>query len=267
MLDVIKSRLLQGYRTGKFPYQAPKLPARFRGLPLLDNAKCSADCRACEQICPVGAIQKRAEGGIVLDCGKCIFCGKCETACEAGVIRFSSNHDLAVFERERLLRSDSSYSYELQPRDLVRRLCGRSLKIRQLSSAGCGACELDFNVLNTLAWDMARLHIQVVASPRHADCLLVTGPLSKNMLLALKKTYLSMPEPAFVIACGTCPISGGIFAGSEAVCDGIEETLKPDMYLPGCPPHPASILEALLRFMGRQTRPVLDTKGEDTKPH
>jgi Ni,Fe-hydrogenase III small subunit len=107
-------------------------------------------------------------------------------------------------------------------------------------------------VLGTLAWDMGRFGIQVVASPRHADCILVTGPVSKNMLLALKKSYDAAPRPVWVIACGTCAVSGGIYADSPECCGGVEEILKPDLYIPGCPPHPTTILEGLLRLMDRK---------------
>jgi len=253
MWSVIKARLKQGFRTGTFPRTRPVLPERFQGLPCIDNGRCRKDCRACIEACPANAIC-RGNDGITLDSGKCLFCGKCVSVCPEGVIRFSREHDLAAFSREQLLRKDSSASHELQPRAEIRKLCGKSLKIRQVSAGGCGACELDFNVLNTLAWDMARLHIQVVASPRHADCLLVTGPVSKNMLLALQKTYAAVPEPCFVIACGACAISGGIHAGSPEVCGGLEGILPVDLYVPGCPPHPATLLEALIRFMGLKLR-------------
>jgi Ni,Fe-hydrogenase III small subunit len=101
---------------------------------------------------------------------------------------------------------------------------------------------------------MGRFGIQVVASPRHADCILITGPVSRNMLQALKKTYEAVPAPAFVIACGSCAISGGIFEGSPEVCNGADDIFKVDLYVPGCPPHPATLLEALLRFIGKNPR-------------
>ena len=130
----------------------------------------------------------------------------------------------------------------------LRKLCGKSFKIRQVSAGGCAACELDFNVLNTLAWDIGRFGIQVVASPRHADALLVTGPVSDNMRLALEKTYNAMPKPSFVIAGGACAISGGLYR-EGTTAGGVESVLPVDMYVPGCPPHPAVMLEALLRLI------------------
>ncbi|MBO4630804.1 MAG: NADH-quinone oxidoreductase subunit NuoB, partial [Lentisphaeria bacterium] len=133
--------------------------------------------------------------------------------------------------------------------------CGRSLKIRQVSAGGCAACELDFNVLNTLAWDMGRFGIQVAASPRHADCILVTGPVSRNMLTALKKTYQAAPRPVWVIACGTCAVSGGLFSDSPECSHGVDQFLPVDLYVPGCPPHPATLLEGILRLMGRGAGP------------
>ena len=159
---------------------------------------------------------------------------------------------MAAMEREKLFTADGIYEPQRPTDREFLRFCGKSLKIRQVSAGGCAACELDFNVLGTLAWDMGRFGIQVVASPRHADCILVTGPVSKNMLLALKKSYDAAPHPVWVIACGACAVSGGIYADSTECCGGVEEVLKPDLYIPGCPPHPTTILEGLLRLMGRK---------------
>ena len=250
MWNIWKARFLQGYRTGKFPAAPPNLPEHFRGRPVIDPAHCG-NCQdhACLEVCPASAVSRDGDS-VVLDLGKCIFCGKCESACAANAIRFTGEYRMGSLKRESLIcRAGEVDALETLRNETLQKLCGRSLKIRQVSAGGCAACELDFNVLNTLAWDMGRFGIQVAASPRHADCLLVTGPVSENMLLALKKTYEAVPTPAFVIACGACAVSGGIYAGSPAVHDGVAEILPVDLYVPGCPPHPAVLLEALLYLM------------------
>jgi len=133
------------------------------------------------------------------------------------------------------------------------RLYGRSLKLRQISAAGCNACEADTNVLGTLFFDLSRFGIQIVASPRHADGILVTGPVSKNMEVALRKTYEAVPGPRIVIATGACAISGGIFSGHEETCGGLDAMIPVDLYIPGCPPHPMTILDGLLRLLSQKT--------------
>jgi Ni,Fe-hydrogenase III small subunit len=133
----------------------------------------------------------------------------------------------------------------------LRKLFGRSLRLRQVSAGGCNACESDINVLGTIGWDLGRFGIQVVASPRHADGLIVTGPVSRNMELALRKTYDAVPDPRIVIAVGACAISGGAFQGSPEVCGGVEKVIPVDLFIPGCPPHPLTILDGLLRLLGR----------------
>ena len=140
MLKILKARMFQGYRTGSFPDTAPTLPDRFAGLPEI-GACTEKDCSACAEICPTDAILK-GDSGLVLDMGKCIFCRKCENACPAGKIKLTANHDTASFTREGLVRAASSpaYEYELQPDEVIRSLCGKSLKIRQISAGGCAAC-------------------------------------------------------------------------------------------------------------------------------
>jgi Ni,Fe-hydrogenase III small subunit len=129
------------------------------------------------------------------------------------------------------------------------RLFGRSLKLREVSAAGCNACEADVNVLGTVVFDLGRFGIQFVASPRHADGILITGPISRNMMLALKKTYEAVPTPKLVIAVGACAISGGPFIDNPEIHNGVESTLPIDLYVPGCPPHPLTILDGLLRLI------------------
>jgi Ni,Fe-hydrogenase III small subunit len=135
--------------------------------------------------------------------------------------------------------------------DLLK-LLGRSLKLRQVSAGGCNACEADTNVLGTVGWDLGRFGIQFVASPRHADGLLITGPITQNMHLALKKTYDAIPEPKIVIAVGACAISGGPYIDHKQAHNGADSIVPVDLYIPGCAPHPLTILDGLLRFLGHK---------------
>jgi Ni,Fe-hydrogenase III small subunit len=133
----------------------------------------------------------------------------------------------------------------------MRKLLGRSIKLRQVSAGGCNACEADTNVLSTIGWDLGRFGIQFVASPRHADGILVTGPVSRSMEGALRKTWDAIAAPKIAIAVGACAISGGPFAGNPEVHRGADGIIPIDLYIPGCPPHPLTILDGLLRLLGK----------------
>jgi Ni,Fe-hydrogenase III small subunit/Pyruvate/2-oxoacid:ferredoxin oxidoreductase delta subunit len=249
MLKAIISRIKQGYRTYPFPAKPPVMPERFRGRPILYCDKCN-QCRMCEKNCPTGAVVLK-DNKICIDLGKCIFCGKCKQICSNNVIEFSKDYRLAANQRNDLLISDAEVKLAQAIDKKSQRIFGRSLKLRQVSAGGCNACEADTNVLTTLTYDLARFGIQFVASPRHADGILVTGPVTENMKLALKKTYDAIPAPKFVIAVGACAISGGIYAGHSEVNDGINGIVPVDLYIPGCPPHPYTILDGLITFLGR----------------
>ncbi|MDH3348358.1 MAG: NADH-quinone oxidoreductase subunit NuoB [Desulfobulbaceae bacterium] len=131
-------------------------------------------------------------------------------------------------------------------------LFGRSLKLRQVSAGGCNGCEADLNVLGTLVYDLGRFGIQFVASPRHADGLIVTGPGTENMRQALLDTYEAMPAPKLVIATGSCAIGGGPFRDCDEVHNGISDLLPVDLFIPGCPPHPYTSLDGLLRLLDKR---------------
>ena len=192
------------------------------------------------------------DSGLELDMGRCLFCNECVTACPTGAIRFTSEHRLAARNREDLVvRSGQSFELArpLEPKML--RLFGRSLKLRMVSAGGSNACEADVNVLSTIVFDLGRFGIQVVASPRHADGVVVIGPVSQNMKYALEKTYEATPAPKIVIAIGVCSISGGPFRDHPEVNNGCDGILPVDLYIPGFPPHPMTILDGLLRLLGR----------------
>ena len=252
MFKIILARLQQGHQTMKYPDgPAPKLPDRFRGSPKLDVDKCLAGCDACVRVCPTCAITIK-DNRPSIDIGKCLFCGECANACPQQAITFSKEYALAARQRQDMIVTDNQPA---QPRDVamkkdIRKLFGRSLKLRQVSAGGCNACEADTNVLNTLAWDLGRFGIQFVASPRHADGLLITGPITQNMHMALKKTYDAVAEPKIVIAVGSCAISGGPYVDHEQVKNGADTVVPVDLYIPGCPPHPLTILDGLIRFLG-----------------
>jgi Ni,Fe-hydrogenase III small subunit/Pyruvate/2-oxoacid:ferredoxin oxidoreductase delta subunit len=253
MIKVILARLQQKHRTMTYPDGLPPpLPDRFRGRPVIDAAKCPKGCRACADACPSGALSATATDPI--DLGKCLFCPECANACPQHAITFSGNYQLAARNRKDLIVPREQQAVEVAGAALdakLRKLFGRSLKLRQVSAAGCNACEADTNVLNTVGWDLSRFGIQFVASPRHADGILVSGPVSQNMALALKKTYDAVSDPRIVIAVGACAISGGPYIDHAQVKNGADSIVPVDLYVPGCPPHPLTILDGLLRLIGR----------------
>lgn len=253
--DTLLHRLKRGCETIAWPKgSAPALPDRHGGALRVDASKCADGCTACIPVCPTNAITRPAGKSISLDLGQCLLCGECVRVCPENAITPTNDHRLAVRKREDLVLGESG-SEELRLAtalgDQMLRLFGRSLKLRQVSAGGCNACEADVNVLGTIGWDLGRFGIQFVASPRHADGLLITGPVTKSMELALQKAYNALSDPRIVIAVGACAISGGPFIGLRQHHNGAENVVPVDLFIPGCPPHPLTILDGLVRLLGR----------------
>lgn len=250
MIKALIARLKQGYKTGTFPTKSgPNLPPDFRGRPEIDASISEEEFSRAQAVCPVPGCLQHTTGNpnpeaFSLDMGRCTFCGRCAEKCAK--IRFTKEYRLGVFKREELIVRGGEKPHD-PPRQMNPEVLAlkNSLQLREVSAGGCAACELDANVLGTLAWDMGRFGIRFVASPRHADAIYLTGPVSKNMQLALDKTYAAAPEPKFLIAAGACAISGGLYEQGKL-------PTEPALFIPGCPPHPATTLEALLRFTGRR---------------
>ncbi|MHB8790787.1 MAG: NADH-quinone oxidoreductase subunit NuoB [Desulfobulbaceae bacterium] len=251
MLRIIRERWRQGYRTSTFPATEPVLPERFRGLPLLANDKCRPGCEDCRDRCPFDAFSL-VEGKPAIDLGRCLFCADCPV-CPHGALSFSNDYRLAASRRQDLVLDQKEMILASALNKKMLSMFKRSLKLRQVSAGGCNGCEADVNVLGTLVFDLGRFGIQFVASPRHADGILVTGPVTRNMHAALLATYEAVPAPKIVIAAGACAIGGGPFRNSPEVHNGIEDILPVDLYIPGCPPHPYTTLDGLLRLLDRRS--------------
>lgn len=245
MLKTLRNRFEQGHRTSRYPKVPIQLPERYRGLPVVNSDSPADMVAGCAEACPQGAIDAARKH---VDLGRCIFCGTCEEISEGQFISFTRNFDLAAATREALLTQGTLPQLAEHSKKHFKKLFGRSLQLRQVSAAGCNACEADLNVLATPFFDLARFGINFVASPRHADGIVVTGPISRNMKTALMETYDAVPAPKVVIAVGSCAISGGPLHGSPEISTGLDTLLPVDLYIPGCPPHPLTNLQALLGF-------------------
>ena len=242
-------RLHQGHRTLAWPRAPVTLPPRFRGLPQIDAGKCQGGCTLCADACPVGAIATRP---IAIDMGKCLFCPVCTEVCPTGAMTLSQDFRLAASSRTALVTQGHDFARAQAMGDQLRRLLGRSLKLRQVCAGGCGGCEADLNVAsNVVVFDLGRFGVQFVASPRHADGIVVTGPVSRNMESALRATYAAVPSPKIVIVLGACAIGGGPFIDSPDGRNGLPDDIPVDLFVPGCPPHPMTILDGILRLLGR----------------
>lgn len=251
MRKALLARLKQGNRTTKFPVQLPVLSERFRGQPMIDRTKCTDECSACADACPTNAITL-SEQSARIDLGRCIFCTDCLDACPSGAITHAKNYHLATSTREEMVVDENQAPKLARALDKkARKVFGHALSLRQVSAGGCNACELEINVLGSILFDMGRFGITLAASPRHADGLIITGPITKNMEHALHAAYDAIPAPKIVIAVGACPISGGLFASNPEQTDTLESILPIDLFIPGCPPSPFTILDGLLRLLAR----------------
>jgi Ni,Fe-hydrogenase III small subunit len=226
-----------------------EVPGVFRGRPVISTTK--VDERLFKSVCPLGAIESNP---VSINLGKCNFCGECALRFPEKV-SFTKDFKISANTLEGLIvREGEDKLIELAPelvRPEIRKIFGNSLKLRQVSAAGDNSCELELNACGNVNFDMGRFGVEFVASPRHADGIVITGPISKNMATALQLTYDAIPEPKIIIVVGVDAISGGIFADSPALDRSFLEKHKPDLYVPGNPVHPLTFINGILALLGK----------------
>jgi Ni,Fe-hydrogenase III small subunit/ferredoxin len=277
MFKILQKTVTTGIATVAYPDVPAVVSGHFRGRPEFDFPAWS-DTRPAAEVCPTGAIVLSGDDAtrrVTVDYGLCIFCGQCADASPDGAVRITTDFELATHSRASLifaadygLNSDgihnqwmATYRAEATEEsagkkvsEAIHQTLGRSLAIRQVDAGSCNGCEIEIVALNNPIHDIERFGIHFVASPRHADMLLVTGPVTRNMELALLKTYAATPDPKIVVAVGACGISGGIFGANYASRGGVDSTIPVDVYIPGCPPRPEALLYGILLAVGRLAR-------------
>jgi Ni,Fe-hydrogenase III small subunit/ferredoxin len=254
MLKAIKVRISQGRQY--VPDLKTASPRGFRGLPVLHDEPCPETCHACLDACPAAAI---STAPLRLDLGRCVFCGDCVPACPPARIEFTSEHRMASDSHDGLVvREGPPRLPAVAVSKAIAAVFGRSLKLRSVSTGGCNGCELELNAMGNVNFDLGRYGIEFVASPRHADGLVLSGPLTANMREALDLAWGAMPSPRFVIAVGACAISGGPYAGSDVLARGFLGKEVPVLYAPGCPPHPLTIINGILDLLGIGRQPSVE---------
>ena len=247
MFDLLKARWNHGYQAIPDPLRAAVHPS-FPGLPQILRFDESEFQKAAE-FCPAKAISSKG-----LDLGKCIFCGLCSRKFPE-TFKFTPDFRMASSTRDGLIinwdsETGTSSKPIVTPNPDLKRF-RRSLAMRNVSAGGCNACELELGACSNVNFDMGRYGFEVVASPRHADALILTGPVSANMAFALRETWAAIPEPKILILSGVCALSGGLFASGGALDRSLLEELKPALYIPGCPAHPLSIIHGIMSLLGR----------------
>lgn len=227
-----------------------KTPAIFRGMPEIGNKACTEGCHECVNICPTDAISLNP---VTIDMGKCVFCPLCEETCPDNIIKFTNQAHITCSSREQLLINSTikSIKPEVASRQ-IRNYFGKSLKLRQISAGGCNGCELELNASSNVNFDMGRFGIEFVASPRHSDGVVITGPFTSKMAEAADICYNAVPNPKIVILFGACAISGGVFNGSNELDRSFLEKHHIDLYIPGCPPHPLTFINGILDWLERK---------------
>jgi formate hydrogenlyase subunit 7 len=251
--------LLQGKQTAPWPLsEGPDGQSGYLGMPRYNPSLCKDDCTACADACPTRAITVLRSAGkddhLDVDYGRCVVCQLCTEACPTGAMSPSSDWAFGTTQREDLVwGAVPSAPTRVSPKRTGFR---RSLHVRHVDAGSCNGCESELQALNNPFYNLHRLGIFFTASPRFADLLLVTGPVTHAMLNPLRVTYDAMPKPRWVMAAGTCAVSGGVAEGGYACGHGLDGVLPVDLYLPGCPPNPAAIIHALLIVLGRMPQRV-----------